>query len=126
MAYITATDVKAIRIELKEKFPAFKFSVRKSAGNLAVDVTVLSGPCEFSDCLTGGRCYAQINQYHTENMYPTSYKLLDEMIEVMTNAPGRAGGRVFYDNTDTQIDYFDTAFYMNLGVGGWDKPYIVV
>ena len=47
MAYISAEDVKAIRTELKQAFPNWKFSVRKGAGSLSVDVTILQGDAHF-------------------------------------------------------------------------------
>ena len=31
----------------------------------------------------------------------------------------------WYDRSDAQIDYFDTAYYMDVSIGTWDKPYIV-
>ena len=27
------------------------------------------------------------------------------------------------DNSDAMIDYFDTAFYTNISIGKWNKPY---
>ena len=39
MAYISANDVAAIRAELKQAFPGWKFAVRKGSGSLSVDVT---------------------------------------------------------------------------------------
>jgi hypothetical protein len=29
----------------------------------------------------------------------------------------------YYNNTDAQTDYFDTAYYFYINVGQWDKPY---
>ena len=34
--------------------------------------------------------------------------------------------RKFYDNSDGQIDYFDCAFYVNMGVGSWEKGYEII
>lgn len=31
----------------------------------------------------------------------------------------------WYDNSDAQTDYFDTAYYVDLNVGVWNKPYVV-
>jgi hypothetical protein len=33
----------------------------------------------------------------------------------------RAAG--YYDRSDAMTDYFDTAYYMHLNIGAWDKPY---
>ena len=32
----------------------------------------------------------------------------------------------WYDNSDAQIDYFDTAYYVDVNIGSWNKPYEVV
>ena len=29
----------------------------------------------------------------------------------------------WYDNTDAQIDYFDTAYYVDVNIGSWKNPY---
>jgi hypothetical protein len=31
----------------------------------------------------------------------------------------------WYDNSDAQIDYFDTAYYYDVNIGNWKKPYKV-
>jgi hypothetical protein len=49
MAYISATDVQAIRTELKQKFPKWKFAVRKGSGSLSVDVNIMQGTESFDD-----------------------------------------------------------------------------
>jgi len=123
MAYISANDVKAIRAELKEKFPKWKFGVRKGAGSLSVDVTIKQGTASFE-----GKTYQQVNQYWIDSHW-TDYEdaqALKRINEIMHNAPGRAGGKKFYDNSDAMTDYFDTAFYTHLSIGSWDQPYTCV
>jgi len=123
MAYISAQDVRAIREELKATFPKWKFSVRKGSGSLSVDVTILQGTCAFE-----GKDYAQVNQYWIKDHWKDEddQKVLLKINEIMHNAPGRAGGKKFYDNSDAMTDYFDTAFYTHLSIGAWDKKYCVV
>ena len=38
------------------------------------------------------------------------------------NAMKSAG---WYDNSDAQTDYFDTAYYVDVNIGSWKKPYVV-
>jgi hypothetical protein len=33
---------------------------------------------------------------------------------------------VWYDNSDSMIDYFDIAYYVDINVGNWNKEYQVV
>ena len=32
----------------------------------------------------------------------------------------------WYDKSDAMIDYFETAFYFYIEIGGWDKPFVKV
>jgi hypothetical protein len=126
MAYISANDVKAIRQELKAEFPDFRFGARKGSGSLSVDVTIKSGPTDFSDIFTHGTGHAQINHYHLGN-YGEHQTMLAKVNEIMHNAPGRADpDRKFFDHSDAMTDYFHTAFYTHLQIGSWDTPYIQV
>jgi len=123
MAYISAQDVKAIRLELKEAFPKWKFSVRKESGGLAVAVTIKQGTCSFE-----GKTNAQVNNYWIDSHWTDAEDkmALTKINEIMHNAPGRAGGKVFFDHSDAMTDYFHTAFYTHLSIGAWDTPYAVV
>lgn len=120
MAYISATDVQAIRNELKQAFPTWKFSVRKGAGSLSVDVTILKGTAKFE-----GATHSQVNQYWIDTHWTDAEDamVLNKINEIMHNAPGRAGGKVFFDHSDAMTDYFHTAFYTHLSIGQWDAPY---
>ena len=120
MAYISAEDVKAIRQELKAQFPKWKFAVRKGSGSLSVDVSILQGTAAFE-----GKDYAQVNQYWIKDHWKDEddQAVLVKINEIMHNAPGRAGGKVFFDESDAMTDYFHTAFYTHLSIGQWDKRY---
>ena len=124
MAYIDAKDVAAIRKELKKVFPEFKFGVRKN-DTYNVRVTVQRGPIDFSKIIKSYG-YTNINPYHT-GMYGEHSKFFDKVIEVIKTAPaagnGYNSGRGWYDNSDARVDYFDTAYYMSINVGDWNKPY---
>jgi hypothetical protein len=138
MAYISAEDVKAIRTELKQAFPKWKFGVRKGSGSLSVDVTVQQGNIDFVEvyCAKGVDASEaeytrknralQINQYWIKDHWGHDAKAcnaLSKINEIMHNAPGRAGGKVYFDESDAMTDYFHTAFYTHLNIGAWNKPY---
>jgi hypothetical protein len=122
MAYIRTDEVKEIRNTLKEEFgPDLKFGVKKESGGIAVRITLKKGNVDFSDI--GNNGYAQINQYHLGN-YGDHRPLFEDIINVIKKAPGKAeGGREWYDKSDAQYDYFNTAFYFNIEVGNYNKPY---
>ena len=127
MAYISAQDVKAIRNELKAEFPKFKFGERKGSGSLSVDVTIKQASFAFQDQFDKqGQGYAQVNQYWIKDHFsdPKECAFIEKVNEIMHNAPGRAGGKAFFDESDAMTDYFHTAFYTHLQIGSWDEPYI--
>ena len=126
MAYISAQDVAAIRAELKQAFPNWKFAVRKGSGSLSVDVSILQGTVDFSENLQNGHC--QVNQYWIDSHWTSleARAALNKINEIMHNAPGRAGGKVFFDESDAMTDYFHTAFYTHLNIGAWNKNYALV
>jgi hypothetical protein len=91
-------------------------------------VTIRQGTASFDEAFDKayeGRRYAQVNQYWINQHYQDDYHraVLTKINEIMHNAPGRAGGKKFYDNSDAMTDYFDTAFYTHLTIGSWDKDY---
>jgi hypothetical protein len=53
--------------------------------------------------------------YH-EHYTGTALAFLSEIIPAMKGAD-------WYDKSDAQVDYFNTAYYYDVNVGSWDKPY---
>ena len=120
MAWITTEQVKEIRNALKEKFPEIKFSVRRERGS-SVHVNILKSPYDFS-YVNRFRpdCHTSLNRYHLPE--GEHKNLFEEILEIILFGSSRK----FYDNSDAQIDYFDTAFYVNLGIGDWGKGYEMI
>lgn len=126
MAYINAKDVQAIRNELKAEFKKdFKFSVKKN-NHSSVTVTVIQGKTDFSDIVDDSG-YAQINQYWLERTGDHK-PVFEKIINIIKTAPIRGEGyhanKGWYDNSDSMIDYFDTAYYFSVNVGSYYKPYV--
>ena len=63
--------------------------------------------------------YAQVNPYHFKNQF--SGKAL-EIITKIFEALYSAG---WYDRSDAMTDYFDTAYYIDMDIGKWNKPFEV-
>jgi hypothetical protein len=129
MAYIKTEEVSAIRNELKKRFghTGLKFGVKKQHHS-SVHVTIKAGPIDFSDIYRdhygSGDHYAQVNVYHLSN-YGQHQPFFEEVLKIIKTAPALAeGGREWFDKSDIMTDYFHTAFYINLNVGEYDKPYV--
>ena len=149
MAYIGAKETAQIRKKLKAKFPDWKFSVvcRHHTG---VDVSIMAGPVDFYNekvadnstsgvfhkCLESGqyvnvrkkepfftgneqaRGHKGINHYFC-GQHGKYEKLFKEILEIILYGSDRK----WFDDSDSQTDYFHTAFYVNMQVGKWDRPY---
>jgi hypothetical protein len=58
-----------------------------------------------------------INPYWYQEHYGgETYHFLSELIPAI-----KSGG--WYNNSDISTDYFDTAYYFDINVGTWKKPY---
>ena len=58
-----------------------------------------------------------VNPYWYQEHYTgEALAFLSEIIPAMKAAD-------WYDKSDAQIDYFDTAYYFDVNVGSWNKPY---
>ena len=56
--------------------------------------------------------------WYNEHYTGTALAFLSEIMPVMFGAD-------YYDRSDIQSDYFDCAYYVDVDVGTWNKPYIV-
>jgi hypothetical protein len=63
--------------------------------------------------------YSDVNVYWFQDHYDGLAK--DFLTEAM--AALKCAG--WYDRTNAQIDYFDTAYYVDIHIGRWNKPYVV-
>ena len=59
-----------------------------------------------------------VNSYWFHEHYTdgTAKNFIGEMMSALEAAD-------YYDRSDSSTDYFDTAYYYNLNVGNWNKPY---
>jgi hypothetical protein len=63
--------------------------------------------------------YDTVNKYWYQDHYDGAAK---EFIAEAITALQSAG---WYDRSDAMTDYFDTAYYIDINIGRWDKPYVV-
>ena len=109
------------------KARGFKYSLRVE-NHMAIACTIQSGPVDFIGNFrdkTGktfelpgrDKGHMQVNLYWLEDHYSgQALQILQECAQAL-----QAAG--YYDRSDAMTDYFDTAYYMHLNIGAWDKPY---
>ena len=63
--------------------------------------------------------YDQVNPYWFQDHYDGKAKaFLTEAFKALKSAD-------WYDESDAMIDYFNIAYYVDINIGKWDKPYIL-
>lgn len=115
MAYISQKDKK-------ELAPGIKAVLKKYGmkGSIAIKhhsslvVNLQSGPIDFD--MDG---YTSVNVYHIDRHYTGIAKdFLNELVKAMK-------GTKWFDKSDIMTDYFHTAYYIDINVGKWNKPYVL-
>lgn len=118
---LRTTDIAArVRVYAKEKYPEFKFSVRSEyySGGSSIHLKLVSGPVPaFND--DAPRQYIS-----TMSEISEKFGLTSEVHAVMSDIVSYCNS-FNYDDSDSQIDYFDTNFYLHIYVGTFSKPYEV-
>lgn len=110
------------------KARGFKYSLRVD-NHMAIVCTIQSGPIDFIGNfkasagdkfrLSPGRNldHLQVNLYWINDHFSGAAA---QVLNLAAEALKAAG---YYDRSDAMTDYFDTAYYMHLNIGAWDKPY---
>lgn len=118
MAYINQDAKKVIAASLKEamkKYPSVKYSL-SIRNHMVIVCKITKGP----QCLkpkNGTSC--DVNIYHIDTNYSgEAAQILKTVLKCLSVG--------HYDRSDIMTDYFDCAFYQDIKIGGWDKPYEVV
>ena len=139
MAYMNQEKKQVIKQALDKvlKPLGFKFSL-KVYHSSKISLTIRSGPIDFiNDHLEyiktekpwdfnddmakymKDRNYMSINQYwYNENYTKKTAELIGKIVQAMKSAD-------WFDKSDAMVDYFHTAYYYDINVGQWDKPYQV-
>lgn len=81
-------------------------------------IALMSAPFEAFENGQIGTGYHQVNQYYIEK----DSRLTIDAKQVLSVVLGICLA-YNYDDSDGQIDYFDTNFYLHLAVGKWNKPF---
>jgi hypothetical protein len=139
MAYMNQERKAKISTALKPILAKYKMKGTLRTSKHAITLTLRSGPVDFIQDLQDipsvmygpsippmdktemrERYYLNINPYH----YKTNYVGVSARFIGEANTAMQAAG--YYDNSDIMTDYFDTAYYYDIAVGTWEKPYEVV
>jgi len=94
--------------------------------HMTICLTITSGPIDFVENYkdhTGKQNQIfealDINPYwYQDHFTGKALQCLKEIMAGMYSAD-------YYDRSDSQTDYFDTAYYVDVNIGKWNKPYVL-
>ena len=124
MAYMNQEKKAVIAAKLKPILKKYGVKGTLSVRNhSSIVLNVKSGKVDFftdyGDREDARKFGIQVNPYwFHEHFEGVSKKFLTEAFDALKSAG-------YYDNSDAQIDYFDTAYYYDINIGKWNKPYVV-
>ena len=97
-----------------------KFGIKASIAvrhHSTLVLNIKSGKIDFDD--SKGDFHYQVNQYHIKNHFSgKSCEFLSEVYSAMM-----VGN---HDNSDIMTDYFDIGFFIDINIGQYEKPYVLV
>ena len=130
MAYINQADKNELMPNIKAVLTKHNVKGTVSVRNYStLVVTIREGALDFLNrkhqargiIFTGTKIiYESVNQYHYQKHYkdqPECVAFFDDLFKAMK-------GTKWYDKSDAMYDHFDTAYYLSVHVGKWDRPYI--
>ena len=117
MAYISQKDKAELAPGIKAVLA--KYGMKGTIAikhHFSLVVNVQSGPLDFTH--SHGDGYTQVNTYHIDRHYSGDVRqFLNELVVAMK-------GTKWFDKSDIQSDYFHTAYYIDINIGRWNKPYV--
>jgi len=122
MAYMNQEKKKVIAAKLKPVLKKYGVKGTLSVRNhMSIVLNVKSGKVDFfndyGDVEDAKKFGIQVNPYWFQDHFTGKAK---EFLADAFDALKSAG---YYNNSDAQIDYFDTAYYYDINIGKWNKPY---
>ena len=121
MAYMTQENKKKIAAELKKVIPAgWRWSLAVQHHS-ALSLTIAAAPIDLLKMNTGsnnvGVGYTSLHEYYLEREF--SGELLSLFIAIKD-----AMNTGNHDRSDSQTDYFDVGWYININIGRWEKNFV--
>ena len=103
---LSVRNHSTITLSIKEGSIDFLSNIKSNTGN------------DYRFHLDAG--YVDVNPYwYHEHFSGQAREFLETVFKAMKSAD-------WYDRTDAQVDYFDTAYYVHVNIGQWKKPYKLV
>jgi len=122
MAYMNQDKKAVIAAKLKPVLKKYGVKGTLSVRNhSSIVLNVKSGAIDFfedyGDREDARKFGIQVNPYWFQDHFVGKSKAF------LTEAFDALKGAGYYNNSNAMIDYFDTAYYYDINIGKWNKPY---
>lgn len=133
MAYMNQEKKAIIKAALDKvlKPRGIKYSLRVD-NHMSINCTIKAAPIDFignmRERLQGDIFNKGIytRGYMPVNLYWINEHFSGEAAQILSEAGEALKAAGYYDNSNAQIDYFETAYYMHLNIGQWNKLFILL
>ena len=119
MAFMSQETKKKLAPGIKKVLAQYGVKGSISVNNHStLVVTLKSGEIDFKADSVKDFFY-QVNTYWIDDHYVGKARcFLNRLVEAMK-------GDIWFDKSDVQSDYFNTAYYIDINIGRWNKDYEV-
>lgn len=134
MAYIDQETKKKLAPEIKKVLKKYGMKGTISIKNhMALCVTLRQGALDLIGninrynkelCDQTGEPFFEVKDYYQANAINyrgTGNETIDSFFRELISA---MKGDIWFDNSDSMTDYFHTAYYLDIDVGKYNRPYI--
>lgn len=114
MAFIDQETKKSLMPAIKAVLKEYNVSATVSiAHNMKLNVNIKKGDLDFN---VGDRGYRQMHSSYAPSLEGNARDFFVKLIKAMK-------GNVWFDESDSSSDYFNTAYYLGVNIGDYNKPY---
>ena len=127
MAFISQQDKKTLAPAIKAVFKKYGLKGTIAIKNhMTLCATVSAGRLDLIGAAAQVGDFRSSGYYQANAYRPTNEKYKDINIDIFNfyeDLKKAMKGAIWFDKSDIMTDYFHTAFYIDINIGQWNKPY---
>ena len=127
MAFISQQDKKTLAPAIKAVFKKYGLKGTIAIKNhMTLCANVSAGRLDLLGAAAAVSSLRSTGYYQANAYRPTNEKYKDinpDIFNFYTELKKAMRGALWFDKSDSMTDYFHTAYFMDINIGRWDKPY---
>ena len=130
MAYISQEDKKTLAPAIKAVFKKYGLKGTISIKNhISLCANVSAGRLDLIGAAAAVGSLRSTGYYQANPYRPTNEKYKDinkDIFNFYEELKKAMRGALWFDKSDLMTDYHHTAYFMDINIGRWDKPYQLI